>query len=93
MSQQLVSILVSAGGALLAAAIGYGVRGLFKLVKAIGANTQAVTDLSRDLAQYMHDNNTEKALMKADIQDLKDWRVRSESINRAAALGGGTATA
>lgn len=85
MSQHLVSVLVSAGGALLAAAIGYAVRGLFKLVKAISANTAAVADLSKDLVGYMHSNETEKAVMRQDIHDLKEWRLRSESMSRAVA--------
>jgi hypothetical protein len=87
MSQQVVSILVSAGGILLAASVVASVRGAFKVASAIRGNTAAIVQLTADLAEYVHQTNTEVTIIKKDVQDLKDWRLRTESANQAAALG------
>lgn len=89
---QVVQILVAAGGILVAAAIIGAVGGAFKLARAVRDNTTIVASLSTDLTNYMHSNDTEKAVMQKDIQNLKDWRLQVESSNRAAAFGGGTSS-
>ena len=87
MSQTVISVLISAGGIILAAAIIGAVRGAFKVAGAIRDNTRAVEEIGKQMAEYIHENDTRSTVMQKDIQDLKDWRLRTEATNRAAALG------
>jgi len=87
-TQQVINILVAAGGIIVAAAVIAAVRGAFKVAGAIRDNTEAVTKLSADLTAYIHENDTAAALMRQDIQQLKDWRLQVEATTRHIALGG-----
>ena len=90
MTQQVIGILVSGGGIIVAAAIIGAVRGVFKVAGAIRDNTSAVKDVGDLLNEYIHKNDTRAEVMQKDIQDLKDWRLQTEATTRHIALGGTT---
>jgi len=88
-TQQVINILVAAGGIIVAAAIIGAVRGAFKVAGAIRDNTDAVKEVGDILNEYIRKNDTRAEIMQKDIQDLKDWRLQTEATTRHIALGGG----